>query len=216
MLWTAYSAVSSIFLGAGTFLEAFATNIPLIDLVLRCVLTAFTLGIGLLLSQFTTSRAQSRTRDDFVKAITNQANCGFVVTDLEGSITYVNSYFAEAHGFEPNEMLGTPLADLQADEQRPLALGAHSGLKHGRSFSAIEVQHAHRQGNSFPMLESGTVLRDRQGSPIALSMTAIDLRTHNDTTHALERRRGLGRPRHSSRDPRSLRLRESRHHVPDE
>lgn len=193
VMWTAYSAVSSVFLGAGTFLEAFATNIPTLDLALRCVLTVFTLGIGLLLSRFTTSRAEARTRDDFVQAITNQANCGFVVTDLEGSITYVNSYFAEAHGYEPGEMLGAPLSDHQADEQRPLALGAHSGLRHGRPFAAVEVQHSHRQGNSFPMLESGTVLRDRAGSPIALSMTAIDLRTHNDTTHALERRRALER-----------------------
>jgi len=192
-MWTAYSVVSSVFLGAGTFLEAFATNIPTLDLALRCILTIFTLGIGLLLARFTTSRAQARTRDDFVKAITNQANCGFVVTDLEGTITYVNSYFAEAHGYEPNEMLGVPLSNHQADEQRPAALGAHSGLKHGRSFSAVEIQHAHRQGNTFPMLESGTVLRDRAGTPIALSMTAIDLRTHNDTTHALERRRALER-----------------------
>ncbi len=193
VLWTAYSLVSSVFLGAGTFLEAFATRIPTLDLALRCVLTLFTLGIGLLLSRFSAGRAQSRTRDDFVKAITNQANCGFVVTDLEGAITYVNSYFAEAHGFETDELLSTRLSDLQADDQRPLALSAHSGLKHGRPFSAVEVQHAHRQGNTFPMLESGSVLRDHSGSPIALSMTAIDLRTHNDTTHALERRRALER-----------------------
>ena len=76
VLWTAYSLISSLFLDAGTFLEAFATNIPTIDLALRCVLTVFTLGVGLLLSRFTASSAQARTRDDFVKAITNQANCG--------------------------------------------------------------------------------------------------------------------------------------------
>ncbi len=48
VLWTAYSLISSLFLDAGTFLEAFATNIPTIDLALRCVLTVFTLGVGLL------------------------------------------------------------------------------------------------------------------------------------------------------------------------
>ncbi len=192
-LWVVYSFVFSYFFKTGTFLELLVTNIHPLDLAVRAVLTVFTLGIGLLLSGFTTSRAQSRTRDDFVKAITNQANCGFVVTDLEGKITYVNSYFAEAHGYDPDEMLNMQLKDLLADEQRPLALGAHSGLKHGRAFSAVEVQHEHRQGKTFPMLETGTVLKDRAGAAIALSMTAIDLRSHSDTTHALERRRALER-----------------------
>jgi len=193
ILWVAYSGISSYFLKTGTFLEALATGIHPLDLALRFVLTVFTLGIGLLLSSFATSRAQARTRDDFVKAITNQANCGFVVTDLDGGITYVNSYFAEAHGYECNELLGTSLDELRAEDQLPLALGAHTALKRGRPFSAVEVSHAHRQGNTFPMLETGTVLRDRAGSPTALSLTAIDLRSHSDTTHALERRRALER-----------------------
>jgi PAS domain S-box-containing protein len=111
------------------------------------------------------------------KTIFDTANFGAVIADLNGVLTYVNDCFANAHGYQAAALLGQPLSLLHNEGQRAqVDLFLHQLATDGR-FGAQEVWHCRRDGTAFPMLMTGTVVRDASGAPQCLAATAVDLTT---------------------------------------
>jgi PAS domain S-box-containing protein len=191
-LWIVYSAMLVAFYDI-TFTQAVITGITPLGWVFRLILTAFTLGIGLLLSYFVEQRSRTGLSARVMEALSEQTNCGFVATDIHGTITYINDYFADAHGYEPGELTGKNVSMLQSKFQPSQTRTVLDSLATVGGFSALEVRHVHRSGSLFSMLVNARLLTDSSGKPGVITMTATDLRAHLDATHALEHRRALDR-----------------------
>ncbi|MBC8450774.1 PAS domain S-box protein, partial [bacterium] len=191
-LWIAYSALLTAFYDI-TFIQAAITAITPLGWVFRLTLTAFTLGIGLMLSHFVEQRSRTGLNAEIMEALSEQTNHGFVTTDANGTITYINHYYADAHGYEPSELAGKNISMLRAEFQPTPTRIELESLSTAGGFTALEVKHVHRSGSLFSMLTNARVLTNPGGRPCAVALTATDLRAHADATHALEHRRALDR-----------------------
>jgi len=133
-----------------------------------------TILAGKILSdQFHASLADKALRQ--FKTIFDTANFGAVMTDLKGGLTYVNGCFADAHGYQTAELIGQPLSVLHNEGQREqMERLLHQLTTEGR-FGVQEVEHCRRDGTTFQMLMTGSVVRDASGAPQCFTATAIDM-----------------------------------------
>jgi PAS domain S-box-containing protein len=100
---------------------------------------------------------------------------GIAIPDLDGNIEFVNSSWAQMHGYTVEELLGQHLSMFHTEEQlqedvipfneRVMETGAHQG----------EVGHVRKDGTTFPTWMSTTVLKDEKGNPVGLVGTARDI-----------------------------------------
>jgi two-component system cell cycle sensor histidine kinase/response regulator CckA len=109
------------------------------------------------------------------KIIFDTANFGAAIADLNGLLTYVNDCYAASHGYEPSELLGQPLVMLHSSEQSQQMTRLVRQLIVNGSLPAEEVAHSRRDGSTFPMLMTGMLVKDADGSPQCVAFTAIDL-----------------------------------------
>jgi PAS domain S-box-containing protein len=109
------------------------------------------------------------------KRIFDTANFGAMVVDLSGRLTYVNDCFAAVHGYGADELLGQSLKCLHNAEQMQQVDRLLKQLNADGSFNAQEVGHCRRDGTAFPMLMTGTLIRNTTGAPHCFAVTAIDL-----------------------------------------
>lgn len=109
------------------------------------------------------------------KTVADSANYGVAMSDLDGTLLYVNDYFARIHGYTRDELIGRNLSMFHNEEQLPKVYALNHVLVEEGSYTAEEVWHAHRDGHVFPMLMSGTTIKDERGTPLYMATTAIDL-----------------------------------------
>lgn len=108
------------------------------------------------------------------KVIFDNANFGGVISSPKGELEYINSYYADVHGYEPEELLGKPYSVLHTEKQLIEVNQIHSSLLRAGAYSTREVWHVHRDGTEFPMLMSGVVIKDQADAPAYIASTAID------------------------------------------
>ncbi|MFC1572281.1 PAS domain S-box protein [Candidatus Eisenbacteria bacterium] len=121
------------------------------------------------------------------KTIADKANFGMVICDLDGKLIYVNNYFAAAHGYRSDELLGWDLGALHNDDQIEGSRDFIRRLKERGSLSAIEIWHQARDGRTFPMLVNGDVISDKSGNPLFIAATATDISELNKAEKELTR-----------------------------
>ena len=109
------------------------------------------------------------------KAMADKALFGHVVNDLKGNVIYVNEYFAQVHGFTPNELIGQHVSIFHTDEQRHVVNKVFDELDLKGYFPPTEIWHVTREGHQFPMLMSGIVMKGEVGQPDYIASAAIDL-----------------------------------------
>jgi PAS domain S-box-containing protein len=122
------------------------------------------------------------------KAISDRAGHGAAISDLEGNLTYVNESFAEMHGYPAEELIGKPLSILHNEEQMTNVKRLTMQLVEKGSFVGEEVWHKRRDGTAFPTLMTGTLMSDKNGKPLYLSTTAIDITERKEIESALRER----------------------------
>ncbi|MDO8835964.1 MAG: LytS/YhcK type 5TM receptor domain-containing protein, partial [Vicinamibacterales bacterium] len=133
-----------------------------------------TILAGKILSDQVQARRTNASLRQF-KTVFDTANFGAVIGAPAGTLTYVNEYFAAAHGYEPRELVGRHASVLHnAAQQDQVARLLHLLETEGQ-FNAQEVGHCRRDGTVFPMLMTGTVVRDADGARQGFTVTAIDL-----------------------------------------
>ncbi|MFC1835911.1 PAS domain S-box protein [Thermodesulfobacteriota bacterium] len=109
------------------------------------------------------------------KTISDSANYGCAMVDLDGKLIYINDAFAQMHGYKPSELIGKRLSVLHTDEQPSRVNSLNERLINEGSYEAEEVWHKSRDGSLFPTLMSAIVIEDQEGRPQVLSATAIDI-----------------------------------------
>jgi PAS domain S-box-containing protein len=122
------------------------------------------------------------------KTIADNAVYGKAIADLEGNLLYVNRFFAELHGYTPEELIGKNLTVFHSPEQLDQVTMANSLLHQRGYFSPREIWHAHRDGLEFPMLMSGLLLKDDQGKPQYLAASAVDITERKAVEAALKQK----------------------------
>ena len=122
-----------------------------------------------------TERKQAEESLRQFKTVFDAANFGMAISDMNGVLIYINDCFAAAHGYEAADLIGQPLMRLHNEEQRDQVEALIRQIVSENAFDAQEVWHCHRDGTTFPMLITGTQVRDADGVPRYFAATAIDL-----------------------------------------
>jgi PAS domain S-box-containing protein len=109
------------------------------------------------------------------KIISDQSNHGTAITTVDGLVIYCNNSFANMHGYTPEELAGKPLTIFHNESQLPRVVELVEGIKSKGGFDAEVVDHARKDGSSFPALMSAKLIHDEDGNPSFLSATLIDI-----------------------------------------
>jgi PAS domain S-box-containing protein len=119
--------------------------------------------------------SQSEEEVEMFKAIAEQAVHGSAISDLAGKIIYVNDAFANLHGYTREELTGKHFSVFHNESQLTHALKLINQMKCEGSYPPTEVWHVHRDGRKFPMLMSGSVIKDYTGDIKYLSASGVDI-----------------------------------------
>jgi PAS domain S-box-containing protein len=116
------------------------------------------------------------------------------ITDLDDNILFVNDAFAKTYGYSPAELLAKSVRSVRSENnpqiimEQILPATLHGGWEG-------EILNRRKDGSEFPVYLSTSVVRDQDGSPIALIGAATDI---------TERKRAEQRLRDSEEQYRSL------------
>ncbi|MDP8246858.1 MAG: PAS domain S-box protein [Candidatus Tritonobacter lacicola] len=126
-------------------------------------------------SQDITERRRAEDELRKFKTISDRANYGTAITDLEGNINYTNEAFALMHGYAPRELINKNLADLHTPEQISDVNRLNKLLLKEGSFAAREVWHKRKDDTVFPTLMNAAIIRNEDGLPLFMAATAVDI-----------------------------------------
>ncbi|RKX27107.1 MAG: hypothetical protein DRP45_01870 [Candidatus Zixiibacteriota bacterium] len=122
-----------------------------------------------------------------MKAAMEQSRDGIALTNLEGNIQFVNSAWADMHGWEEQKLEGKPLSVFHTEEQlkndvkpfnqKLMVTGSREG----------EVGHVTRDGRTFPTWQSCSLMQDSNGQPVGIIAAAHDITGQKASEKALAR-----------------------------
>ncbi|MFC1833804.1 ATP-binding protein [Thermodesulfobacteriota bacterium] len=109
------------------------------------------------------------------KTISDQANYGTAMTDLEGNLIYANEAFAKMHGYARDEILGRHWTDLEEDQPENAGEKWLSRLRDEGRLQNEDVWHRRKDAGQFIAFINAMVIRDDDLNPLFYSVTAIDI-----------------------------------------
>ncbi|MHB1462307.1 MAG: response regulator [Armatimonadota bacterium] len=109
------------------------------------------------------------------KTIFDTASFGAAIADMDGYLTYINDSMAAIHGYTASEIIGKPLFMFHNPQQLDQVRLLLQQMQTSGGFYAEEVGHCHRDGRTFTMLMTGTLVKDAVGNPRCFTVTALDL-----------------------------------------
>ncbi len=127
---------------------------------------------------------------EMFRTICVQAPYGIGVIDRRHKLRYCNRALAEMHGYRAEELAGQDISILHRPEQMPLVKGLIKEMLEKETETLGEVPHARRDGTVFPTLMAGSVVRNRQGDPVYLAATMIDITGRKEREDELNRLSG--------------------------
>jgi len=95
--------------------------------------------------------------------------------DKRGRFTFVNRAARRIYGYEPEEMLGRPIADFETDEQRLKDEEAFRGVLRDKPLFNYETRHIRKDGRPVDLSVNAIVLRDDDGTVLGATGTATDV-----------------------------------------
>ena len=108
------------------------------------------------------------------KTISDHATEGISISDLEGRLIYVNDAYAQMHGYTADELIGKHFSILYTEEQ--LQFMEKRRKKIVETGSAVdELWHKRKDGSTFPVLASSTVVKDDKGNFLYIAATHFDI-----------------------------------------
>jgi PAS domain S-box-containing protein len=121
-----------------------------------------------------TDRIQAEEELRKFKTVSDRANYGTSISNLDGKIIYTNEAFADIYGYTPEEMIGLRVTDLHTEEQMPNHNKMMALLRREGGFNGQESWSKRKDGSVFPAQISASVINDDQGNPIFISATSLD------------------------------------------
>ena len=104
----------------------------------------------------------------------DQTSEGIAIVDLDGYLQFINTAFAEMHGYDPDELSGKNLRLFHTEEQlKAVEAALEYTMKTGR-FDG-EIWHVKRNGEEFPGMMRNSLIRDDSGEVIGMLGTMRDI-----------------------------------------
>ncbi|WP_288369480.1 PAS domain S-box protein [uncultured Algoriphagus sp.] len=122
--------------------------------------------------------AEKNAKEELLKfeIISDQAQQGNVITDIEGNISYCNEAFAGMHGYQPNELIGQNLSILHTDDQISyFESQIIKKVKEKGEFKLVEIGRKRKDNSTFPSLTSSKLIRDDSGNTLFNAGWVIDI-----------------------------------------
>lgn len=142
----------------------------------------FFFGIGIDI----TKKKQAQEEVKKFKTISDRANYGTAIADLDGNIIYINECFASMHGLTIEEAIGKHLSIFHTDDQMPDVNRLNEKLIKKGLYPATEVWHKRKNGSVFPTMMNATIIKDENNKPLYISASAIDITVRKRSVLALE------------------------------
>ncbi|HPH78736.1 MAG TPA: PAS domain S-box protein, partial [bacterium] len=110
------------------------------------------------------------------KKITDKANYGVVMTDLDGKIIYTNEAFMTMHGYnKSSDVIGTEYINYCKNEQQECFENIKQALDEEGWHKTKEIWHKKNSGKIFPVLSSGQIIRNNNDKFQFVAFTVIDI-----------------------------------------
>ncbi|MFH1336141.1 MAG: PAS domain S-box protein, partial [Candidatus Zixiibacteriota bacterium] len=123
-------------------------------------------GYTLMVEDITQKRKTDETLRLLSSAVESAAD-GVVVVDLEGKILFVNPSHASMHGYKKYEMLGRYQKDFYPQSYGTMVDQSIQQILANGSWSA-ELEEPRKDGSTFPMLVTTSLIKDSQGRPAGI------------------------------------------------
>ncbi|TVR51217.1 MAG: PAS domain S-box protein [Spirochaetaceae bacterium] len=131
-------------------------------------------------------QSEAAETDRRFRTISDNAVYGNAIADLHGNLIYVNRFFAEIHGYEPEELVGCHVSVFHSAAQMETVERMLSSLLEVGRFAPVEILHVRRDGTEFPMLMSGVVIPGDNGEPKYIAASAVDITEHRKAEALVE------------------------------
>ena len=120
------------------------------------------------------SAFSSKEQIDLLKTAIQQSFEGMAIVDMTERIVFVNSRWAEIHGYKKNELIGKDLSSVYNIEQMKKLKDTEELMLKKGSWTG-EITHSRKDGSIFPTLTTKSLLRDSRGQPIATLTISTDI-----------------------------------------
>jgi len=121
------------------------------------------------------------------KTISDRAEYGIAISDLEGNLLYLNESFAQMHGYTPEELIGKNLSIFHNEEQMKSVNRLKNQLIQKESYVTEEVWHKRKDNTVFLTSLNGTLVKDEKGKPLFMAATAIDITERKRAEESLKK-----------------------------
>ncbi|MFW5986618.1 MAG: PAS domain S-box protein [Methanohalophilus sp.] len=121
------------------------------------------------------------------KNIADSAGYGNLIVDLDSNITYINDYFANIHGYTPEEVIGKDISIFHNEKQLKDAYKFRNKLIEDSDYKHRQIWHTHKDGSEFPMLMGAVVNEDEEENDRYIAATGIDITEMKNTENALKK-----------------------------
>jgi PAS domain S-box-containing protein len=122
----------------------------------------------------------------FSEAI-EEAMDGVQIVDLDGLIIYSNKAVRELYGFSPEELVGKHVNEMNADPDFASRFILPRIMETGRWSGELMVKH--KNGRTFPIWLSTSLVKDTQSNPIAMVGIIRDITERKQAEEILKRHR---------------------------
>lgn len=144
------------------------------------------LSLGLV--QFIIRRTISRPLDRILmleKAV-EQSVDGIAVTNLKGELQFINKAWAKMHGYTIAELKEKHIEMFYSSDFLEMALAVDPISTDGYSMESGEVWHVRKNKTIFPTMQTISILKDNNNSPVNVVYIARDITRQKKTEQALQ------------------------------
>lgn len=130
-----------------------------------------------LMASFVDITKQKRMEKNYkkFKKISDEADYGSVIYDLQGTILYGNDAFAKMHGYTMDNLIGKNLDLLFTSQKKNLFHQILDNLKTHEKIIGNEEWHVKKNGNKFPLLVTSSLIDNKQFHQPFVAGTMIDI-----------------------------------------
>ncbi|MFH1123046.1 MAG: PAS domain S-box protein, partial [Pseudomonadota bacterium] len=103
-----------------------------------------------------------------------QSSEGISLSDLEGTLLFINKAFAEMHGYKPEQLIGKHVSIFHTRDQMSAIEEAEQQVRKTGRFAG-EISRIRRDGTPFLGLMHNSLLRGTSGRPIGVMSLLLDI-----------------------------------------
>lgn len=132
-------------------------------------------GLILDITELKSFQTELQRQRDFNLKILNNTQSLIVVCDTVGLITYANDRSSEAAGYDPNALVGTPLAMMAAPESQEAFARAIAATGEGEQVESLDLPLQCADGHVVRHTVTLSPMRDEQGSVTSIIALMTDI-----------------------------------------